>query len=108
MVDVGGFMYGGLLLTGSLATAMAGGLAVVHWAAAVRPYLDADGWLIATYGLVALAVCSIIDGGDPSGYTVTLVVLAAGSAFVAGLRRCGSVVVLFSVNDDDDSDGAGG
>lgn len=106
MLDVGGFMYGGLLLTGSLATAMAGGLAVVHWAAAVRPYLDADGWLIATYGLVALAVCSIIDG-DPFGYTVVLVVLAAGSAFVAGLRRCGSVVVLFSV-DDDDSDGAGG
>lgn len=97
---VGGVIYAFLLLSGGLTAALAVGLAFVHRAVNIRPYLDPGGWVMLAYGLAALSACSIIDR-DAAAYTVTLLVFAVLAAFLAGRRSCGPLLLLAPKSDPD-------
>lgn len=97
---MGGIIYAFLLISGSFATALSIGLAALHWALHKRPCLDAGGWIRTTYGLAALATCSIIDR-DIVPYTVMLVASALFAAFITGRRTCGPLLLVTRLDDDD-------
>lgn len=82
-----------LILTGGLALALSTGLAVIHWVNGRRPYLDAFGWALATYGATALATWDVL-AGEANAFTTLWIATAVASGYFTGRRTCAQWVVV--------------